>query len=124
MFNLIQNKLIATTTLRVQGAAEDPNRIVEYRDNRFDAQGNPSNMSGVTVTATDLVMDRLPPVAELSAGLLFQPTAKLAVRATVYNALVGHYYMPDVNYDFEPHLEYLAQPYEGFRAYVSAMYQY
>lgn len=124
VFNLIQNKLIATTTLRVQGAAEDPNRIVEYRDNRFDDQGNPSNMAGVTVNATDLVMDRLPPVAELSAGLLFQPTPKLAIRATVYNALVGHFYQPDVNYDYEPHLEYLASPYEGFRAYVSAMYQY
>lgn len=124
VFNLISNKLIATTTLRVQGAAEDPNRIVEYRDNRYDAMGVPSNTAGVTVNATDLVMDRLPPVAELSAGLLFQPTAKLAIRATVYNALVGHFYQPDVNYDYEPHLEYLASPYEGFRAYVSAMYQY
>jgi len=38
--------------------------------------------------------------------------------------LVAHDYQPDVNYDFEPHLEYLASPYEGFRAYLSAMYQY
>lgn len=124
VFNLISNKLIGTTTLRVQGAAEDPNRIVEYRDNRYDDMGRPSIPSDVQVNATDLVMDRLPPVAELSAGLLFQPTKKLAIRATVYNALVGHYYQPDVNYDYEPHLEYLASPYEGFRAYVSAMYQY
>ena len=40
------------------------------------------------------------------------------------NVLVGHNYQPDVNYDYEPHLEYLASPYEGFRAYLSAMYQY
>jgi len=123
VFNLINNKLIGTTTLRVSGAAEDPNRIVEYRGNKIDpATGLP--MTGLQVEATDLVMDRLPPIAELSAGLLYQASAKLALRATVYNALVGHFYQPDVNYDFEPHLEYIASPYEGFRAYLSAMYQY
>jgi outer membrane receptor protein involved in Fe transport len=121
VFNLINNKLTGTTTLRVSGAAEDPNRLVEYRGVKYDMSGTPGFFQ---VDATDLVMDRLPPIAELSAGLLYAATSKLTIRGTVYNALVGHFYQPDVNYDYEPHLEYLASPYEGFRAYLSAMYQY
>ncbi len=122
VFSLITNKLSATTNLKVTGAAEDANRLVEYRGSTFDERGEP--MNPVTVEASDMVMDRLPPVAELTVGLAYQPTPKLLVRATVYNALVGHYYYSDVFFDYEPHLEYLPNPSEGFRAYVSAMYQY
>ena len=122
VFSLVASKLSATSTLRISGAAEDPNRLVEYRGTGFDSNGDP--MTPVNVNATDLVMDRLPPIAELAVGLLYSPTPKLSVRATAYNVLVGHNYQPDVNYDYEPHLEYLASPYEGFRAYLSAMYQY
>jgi outer membrane receptor protein involved in Fe transport len=122
VFSLVASKLSATSTLRISGAAEDPNRLVEYRGSGFDSNGDP--MTPVNVNATDLVMDRLPPIAELAVGLLYSPTPKLSVRATAYNVLVGHNYQPDVNYDYEPHLEYLASPYEGFRAYLSAMYQY
>jgi outer membrane receptor protein involved in Fe transport len=122
VFSLIGTKLSATTNLKVTGAAEDANRIVEYRGSMFDQMGEP--LSPVTVQATDLVMDRLPPVAELTLGLAYQPTSKLLVRASVYNALVGHYYYSDVFFDYEPHLEYLPNPTEGFRAYVSALYQY
>jgi len=122
VFSLIGTKLSATTNLKVTGAAEDANRLVEYRGSTLDAMGEPQNP--VTVEASDMVMDRLPPVAELTLGLLYQPTPKLLVRATVYNALVGHYYYSDVFFDYEPHLEYLPNPTEGFRAYVSALYQY
>ncbi len=122
VFSLVTNKLLATSTLRVSGAAEDPNRLVEYRGLMFGANGVP--LAETQVSATDLVMDRLPPIAELSLGLLYSPTPKFSIRATAYNVLVAHDYQPDVNYDFEPHLEYLASPYEGFRAYLSAMYQY
>ena len=51
-------------------------------------------------------------------------TPKLAIRASVYNALFSHAYQPDVFFDYEPHLEYLPNPYEGVRAYLSMMYQY
>jgi outer membrane receptor protein involved in Fe transport len=123
VFSLIANKLSMTSTLRVSGAAEDPNRLVEYRGIVFDP-ATKEPMSTLQVAATDLVMDRLPPIADLSVGVLYSPTPKLTVRATVYNVLVAHNYQPDPNFDYEPHLEYLASPYEGFRAYVSAMYQY
>lgn len=52
------------------------------------------------------------------------PLRGLAVRATAYNALLQHAYQPDVFFDYEPHAEYLPNPYEGFRAYLSALYQY
>jgi hypothetical protein len=81
-------------------------------------------MDPVTVNPTDLVLDRLPPIAELSVGLTWNPIEKLAVRATIYNALFAHTYQPDPFFDYEPHLEYLPNPYEGFRAYLSALYQY
>jgi hypothetical protein len=116
VFSLVPSKLTATTNLKVVGAAEDPNRLVEYRD--------AGTITPVTTAPTDLVMDRLPPIAELSAGLAYMPTTKLAVRATVYNALGAHTYQPDPFFDYEPHLEYLPNPYEGFRAYVSALYSY
>lgn len=122
VFNLVDKRLSATTNLKVTGAAEDPNRLVEYRGSTFDAAGEP--LMPVTVGATDLVMDRLPPVAELGVGLLYQPVRSLVVRATLYNVLAGHFYHSDVFFDYEPHLEYLPNPMEGFRAYVSAMYAY
>ena len=60
---------------------------------------------------------------ELEEGV-FVTAQKLLVRATVYNALVSHHYQPDVFFDYEPHLEYMPNPYEGLRAYFSAVYQY
>jgi outer membrane receptor protein involved in Fe transport len=116
VWSLIGSQLTATTTLKVTGAAEDPNRLVEYR--------SATVAQPVTVLATDLVLDRLPPTAELSAGLAYAPTPKLAIRFMAYNALFGHTYQPDVYFDYEPHLEYLPNPYEGFRAYLTATYQY
>lgn len=116
VWSLIGNELTATTTLKVTGAAEDPNRLVEYRGATDEAP--------VSVLATDLVLDRLPPTADLSFGMQYAPTSKLAIRIAAYNALFSHAYQPDVFFDYEPHLEYLPNPYEGFRAYLSATYQY
>ena len=121
VWSLIAGKLTATTNLKVAGSAEDPNRLVEYRNLGF-AMGQPTGST--TVAATDLVLDRLPPIAELTVGLQFMPTQKLSIRATVFDALFAHEYQPDPFGDYEPHLEYLPNPYEGFRAYLSASYQY
>jgi hypothetical protein len=110
------------TNLKIVGSMEDPNRLIEYRGSTYDAMGNP--MDVVNVAATDLVMDRLPPIADLQLGMTYTPTPKLTVRATVYNALVQHKYYPDAFLDYEPHLEYVANPAPSFRAYLSAMYQY
>jgi outer membrane receptor protein involved in Fe transport len=122
VWSLIANKLTATTNLKVAGSSDDPDRLVEYRGLGYDAMGNPTG--SINVAATDLVLDRLPPIAELTVGVQFQPTPKLSFRATVYDALYAHEYQPDPFFDYEPHLEYLPNPYEGFRAYLSASYQY
>ncbi|HEY6034925.1 MAG TPA: TonB-dependent receptor, partial [Kofleriaceae bacterium] len=118
VWNLVSNKLTATTNIKVAGASEDPNRLVEYRGLM------PGSTDTLNVNATDLVLDRLPPIAELTLGMQYTPTPKLAFRATVYNAFWAHSYQPDPFFDYEPHLEYLPNPYEGFRAYLTAMYQY
>lgn len=121
VFSLIPSTLTATTRLKVTGAAEDPNRLVEYRGLTFDAMGEPQ---AVSVAATDLVLDRLPPQAELSLGLSYMPSKHFTLRATVYNALLQHAYQPDIFGDYEPHLEYLPNPQPGFRAYASALITY
>ncbi len=121
VFSLITGKLSATSNLKIAGAFADPDRLVEYRGLTQDARGVPES---VTVAPTDLVLDRIPPIAELTLGLSYAPTPKLTIQATVYDALYGHNYQPDVFSDFEPHLEYLPNPYQGFRAYLSAGYRY
>jgi outer membrane receptor protein involved in Fe transport len=121
VWNLVTNHLTATTNLKVMGSTEDPNRLVEYRDLMYGIDGTPAT---TTTLATDLVLDQLPPIAELSAGLSYSPVDKLSIRATVYDALGGHYYYPDVFFDYEPHLEYLPNPEAGFRAFVTVMYQH
>ncbi len=122
VFSLVPSKLTFTSTLKIVGSMEDPNRLVEYRNATLGADGNV--MNPVTVNATDLVMDLLPPAAEMTFGLQYTPTNKLTFRATVYNALNEHTYQPDAFYDYEPHLEYLGNPYPSFRAYLSGMYAY
>jgi outer membrane receptor protein involved in Fe transport len=122
VFSLIPSKLTFTTTLKVVGSMEDPNRLVEYRNATLGADGTP--MTTVQVNATDLVMDLLPPAAEMTLGMQYTPTNKLTFRATVYNALNEHSYQPDPFYDYQPHLEYLGNPYPAFRAYLTGIYSY
>lgn len=122
VWSLWPKTLSATTNLRIAGAAEDANRLVEYRGIGYDAAGQPMGMT--TSIASDLVLDRLPPVAELQAGLMYTPTSKFSLSATVFNALYGHGYQPDAYGDYEPHLEYLPNPAEGFRAYLTASLRY
>ena len=100
---------------------EDPDRLGEYRNASISPDGM---INQVIVQPTDLVMDLLPPAAELTIGMQYSPTSKLSVRATIYNAIDEHSYQPDAFFDYEPHLEYLPNPYPRFRAYLSASYAY
>ncbi len=122
IFNIVEDKLTGTTNMRIAGAAEDPNRIVEYRNLTLDEYGG--IMDPRVVTASELVYDRLPASAELTLGMTWFPTSKLSIRGTVYNALNSHHYQPDAFFDYEPRLEYLPNPYERIRAYLTATYQY
>jgi outer membrane receptor protein involved in Fe transport len=127
VWSLFGSELTATTTFKITGTAEDPNRLVEYRGNSYSIAPKPGSVGPedtTTVAATDLVLDRLPPIADLSLGVQYSPTPKLTIRASAYNALFSHSYQPDVFYDYEPHLEYLPSPYEGIRAYLAMIVQY
>lgn len=138
-FNVIDDKLSASTNLRVLGAMEDANRIVEHRnihyctaaeiDDSLCMEGeiiNPAdpNVSYLATLPTDLVMDRIPPTAELSFGLTWLPSEKLEIDLAVFNALNGRFYQPDVFFNYEPRLEFQPNPYEDFRAYLGATYLY
>lgn len=133
VFNVIDDKLTMFTDLRVVGAMEDPNRIVEHRDYEYDMDATiPGSVVNTTTGAsgplrsatTDLTLDRLPPAADLSLGMTLTPIENLAIRGTVWNAFNARYYQPDAFFDYEPRLEFLPNPWEDWRAYVSATYTY
>ncbi|KAB2908455.1 MAG: TonB-dependent receptor [Kofleriaceae bacterium] len=129
IFNVIDDKLTMFSDLRVVGAIEDPNRLVEHRDTRYGDMPIPGTViNGLgqafphRVNPTDLVLDRLPPAADLSLGFTLTPVQKLSIRGTVFNAFNARYYQPDAFYDYEPRLEMLPNPWEDWRAYISATY--
>ena len=73
---------------------------------------------------SQIVMDRLPPAADLELGLAWTPTRRLTVRGTVYNVFNARYFQPDAFFDYEPRLEFLPNPWEDMRAYLSASLSY
>ncbi len=128
-FNLIDGKLAATTNLRVLGAMEDANRLIEYRDYGYDDSGRVINVNtgaveNLRVGVQELTIDRLPPGADLTAGLIYTGISGLSLRAMAYNAFNARYYQPDAFFDYEPRLEYLPNPYEDFRFTIDAVYNY
>ena len=139
VFSLVEDKLTAFTDLRVIGAMEDANRLIEHRDLRYCHQlptgcGNRTlgtvvntstgSFTPVRSTPSELVLDRLPPAADLSLGLTYTPTEKLHIRGTVLNAFNARYSQPDVFFDHEPRLEFMPNPWEDWRVYVGASYTY
>jgi outer membrane receptor protein involved in Fe transport len=133
IYNVIDDRLTMFTDLRVVGAMEDPNRLVEHRDYGYDPMANNPGAVVNTVTdiagplrvgPTDLTLDRLPPAADLSLGFTLTPVDKLSIRGTVFNAFNARYYQPDAFFDYEPRLEMLPNPWEDWRAYISATYTY
>lgn len=134
IFNVVDDKLSAFTNLRVVGAMEDPNRLIEYRGYREAGPGDmalPGTILGpdgtpgrVRSEPSELTLDRLPPSADLSLGFIYTPMKALVLRGTVFNAFNARFYQPDVFFDYEPRLEFLPNPWEDWRAYLSAEYTY
>jgi outer membrane receptor protein involved in Fe transport len=130
IFNVIDDKLQFTTNLRVTGAMEDPNRLVEYRDLGYGPDGAViDTRTGETINFLlskphELVMDRLPPGAELTLGVTYTPMERLRVSAYTYNTFNERYYQPDAFFSYEPRLEFLPNPYEDFAARVNVAYDY
>jgi|GEM_PF-725816 len=114
VFNVFDERLLATSTLRVRGAQEDPNKLFEYRD-LMDPLAEGIN------PAFDVVVDRLPPAANLSAGLLFRATEDITVTANAFNIFNARFYQPDVFTDLEPRFEVQPNPYQDFRFTVGVV---
>jgi outer membrane receptor protein involved in Fe transport len=127
VFNLIDETLSATSTLRVLGAMEDPNRIVEHRGFQYDELGRildpAGNVRNLSVTPTELSLDRLPPSADIMLGVTYTPVPSFSVEASLFNAFNARYYQPDVFQSYEPRFEYLPNPYEDVRGYLTATYR-
>jgi outer membrane receptor protein involved in Fe transport len=117
----LAKRVSATSNIRISGAGEDTNRLIEYRDLEPSAFGGGKS---VLVTPADLVVDRIPAAAELSVGVSWQPMDSFTVSANMYNALRAQNYQPDAFFDYEPRLEFQPNPSEGFRAYLNASYSY
>ncbi len=125
----LSDSLTASTNLRVLGAHEDANRLVEYRTLSFNENGQVLNsLTGMTgplvVQPHEMVLDRIPPAADLTVGLEYTGIKRLSLSAYAYNAFNGRYYQPDAFFDYEPRLEYLPNPAEDFRFQVHATYHY
>jgi hypothetical protein len=110
VYNVVDDKLHASTNLRVLGAHEDVNRMVEHRILHYCSPGevqaglcnegdvvNDNNPSAAFLRSlpSELVKDRIPPTAELSVGVSFMPSEKLTISGEVFNALNGRFYQPD-----------------------------
>jgi outer membrane receptor protein involved in Fe transport len=128
VFNLIDDRLTATSTLRVVGAMEDPNRIVEHRNFTYNDEGvvvdNAGMVRTLSVSPTELTLDRLPPAADIMFGVMFTPWQALSLEASVFNAFNARYYQPDVFQNYEPRFEYQPNPYEDVRGYLTATYRH
>jgi outer membrane receptor protein involved in Fe transport len=126
---LAPRTLSATANLRLIGAMEDPNRMVDARAYTYGPFGEVIRRDSgapevVVVDPSELVLDRLPPVADLALGVTWTPTAYLDVRVTLQNAFNARYYQPDAFFSYEPRVEFLPNPAEDFRGYVSVTGRY
>ncbi len=112
----LHEDLEAFTLLGVMGSYDDPNLIVEYRPL------DPGET--VSVRNSEMVLDRLPPQADLSAGVTYSGIDRLRLRATAYNMFSQYAYYMDTFGDYEPRFEFLPNPRPGFRFVLSASYTY
>ncbi len=119
--------LDALTALRVVTSFEDPNRLVEYRGLTRGDDNMVQVLDGVetiSVSPATLVLDRIPPSADLTLGLRYQPSTFLTLQAVAQNALNALYYQPDPTASFSPRLDIVPNPYEAFRVFGSATVKY
>jgi len=121
--NALTGRLELATVLRVYGAFEDPNRRVEARNLAINpVTGSPDLSTGnVAVYPYEMVIDRMPPAAELQMGMRWRVTDKLLVQGTVYNAFNNHRPAYDNANDLEARIEITPARFEGFRFFTSAI---
>ncbi len=115
VFQLMPESLQLSSTMRVIGAMEDPNNVID--------PGAIMPGETLSVTATDVVLDRVPPSADLQVGLTYVRPSGLRVRAFAYNVLNAQRFQPVAleGYDVQAPL---SNTYPGFRFMLSASHTY
>jgi outer membrane receptor protein involved in Fe transport len=125
---IVPDKLSVATMLHIYGSFEDPNRRVEarglVRDPLTGAAHAGNAMETVSVVATEVVIDRAPPAAEVQVGVLWTPYDNLELQGTVYNAFDSNRTSYDNFNDLEPRLEITPQQFEAFRFFLSGKYTF
>ncbi len=128
VFNVVPRHLQVSTNIKILGAMEDANRLVEHRPLEPDPMtGVLTDASQLSVEPHELVLDRLPPAAVLTAGATWWNSfgvRGVTTRAYVYNAFNARHYNPDGFGDYEPRLELLPNPYPDLRFVLDANFRY
>ncbi|HEX9102547.1 MAG TPA: hypothetical protein VF997_10100, partial [Polyangia bacterium] len=116
------NLLDVNMNLAIFGAYEDVNRI----PTGSAASAGGSEFTGTTSARTsDLVFDRLTPVADLQLGFRLRFLKdKLQFSGQFYNVLNQHYYWTDNFSDLTPTIEMIPLPAPGFNFFASASYHF
>jgi len=108
------------TGLRVIGAFEDPNRVVDQ------TLYNPTTKNALVVQPSDVAVDRIPPQGQVQLGIRLKNLGLkgLEVKADAYNLLNNGGYQGDYFYDHTPRLEITPTPTAKFRFFAYAEYHY
>ncbi len=128
VFNIVPQRFQLSTNIKVLGAMEDPNRLVEHRPIQLDpSTGMLPAENQLFVQPHELTMDRLPPAAVLTVGATWMKAfgiEGMTARGYAYNAFNSRHYNPDAFSDYEPRLEYLPNPYPDMRFIFDAHFRY
>ena len=124
ILSVVPKRFEIHTTLRVNGAFEDPNRRGDTRGFTYDpTTGHADNT--VTVKANELVVDRIPAGANLQVGARYTTSDnKMVVAATAYNSLNATNYQPEPLHAYSPRTTFYPAPFPRFRFFVTASYRY
>lgn len=115
-FSIVKRVFDLNANLNVFGAYEDPNRVPTGPGPFPDAVSQ--------ARSTDLVWDRLTPVASLQLGARVRFfKEKLALSAQFYNVLNQKYWFPDYFYDLTPTTEMSPTQAPGFNFFASITYR-
>jgi outer membrane receptor protein involved in Fe transport len=135
LVNLWNQQLFVSSNLHLRASAEDPNKYPANKsapanigDVELDPNGNvvPKAVDTWVAWPTDVVLDRVPPMALWNAGVRFRfkdPQVELA--ADVYNILGGRLWDSEQQFDPAAYLEITPVPWSpGTSFFLNASYRY
>jgi outer membrane receptor protein involved in Fe transport len=130
LVNLWRKQLFVSSTLSVQGSAEDPNKrgavsSAPVHIGNVNAAGEPVQDIMYLARPSDLVMDRVHPVAIWNAGVRFLlPKQGLRFDLDVYNLLNAQAYYGEGFMDLTSYMEMQPNPRSGISVFGRAQYTF